>query len=128
MGIDLAEWQRVGVLRSGSDSFRHGKWYDSGERARSTGAANTLGQSIVRLTVQSDGSLEETDFFAPQDAASLNPTDLDLGSGGVSALPDQMGTASHPHLLVQGKRERCICSIVTILGVRDRVPAAQTRP
>jgi len=63
---------------------------------------NLLGQSIVRVGVQSDGSLATTDFFAPTDAADLNPNDLDLGSGGVSVLPDQMGTPSYPHLLVQG--------------------------
>ena len=63
---------------------------------------STLGQSIVRVRVQPDGSLATTDFFAPADAAALNPGDLDLGSGGVSVLPDQMGTASYPRLLVQG--------------------------
>ena len=60
-----------------------------------------LGNAVARLTVQPDGSLEATDFFAPADAATLNDDDLDQGSGGIAALPDQMGTASHPHLLVQ---------------------------
>jgi len=62
----------------------------------------TLGQSIVRVGVHPDGSIATTDFYAPADAPDLNPDDLDLGSGGVSLLPDQMGTASDPHLLVQG--------------------------
>ena len=61
----------------------------------------TLGNAVARLTVQPDGSLQTTDFFAPADAASLNADDLDQGSGGIAALPDQMGTTSHPHLLVQ---------------------------
>ncbi len=62
----------------------------------------TLGQSIVRVSVQPDGSLATKDFFAPADAAALNPDDLDLGAGGVSVLPDQMGTTADPDLLVQG--------------------------
>ena len=40
-----------------------------------------LGEAVVRLTVQGDGSLKATDFFAPYDAASLNGWDADLGSG-----------------------------------------------
>jgi len=60
-----------------------------------------LGNAVARLTVEPDGSLQTTDFFAPADAASLNYDDLDQGSGGIAALPDQMGRANHPHLLVQ---------------------------
>jgi Abnormal spindle-like microcephaly-assoc'd, ASPM-SPD-2-Hydin/PQQ-like domain len=60
-----------------------------------------LGESIVRLTVQSDGTLRPTDFFAPYDATSLDGWDADLSSGGPVGLPSPyFGTTSLPNLLV----------------------------
>lgn len=60
-----------------------------------------LGESIVRLQVQGDGSLKATDFFAPFDAASLDSWDADFASGGVTGLPEeQFGTLEVPHLAV----------------------------
>ncbi len=53
-----------------------------------------LGQSVVHLVSQGDGTLKATDFFAPVDAASLNPTDGDVGSGGAVVLPSFFATAS----------------------------------
>jgi hypothetical protein len=61
----------------------------------------SLGESIVRLTVQSDGSLKPVDFFAPFDAQQLDSWDADFASGGITGLNDQyFGTASVPHLAV----------------------------
>jgi iron transport multicopper oxidase len=63
---------------------------------------NTLAQSIVRLAVQPNGSLQPADFFTPYDGAALNSDDSDIGSGGVVGLPPQyFGTAAHPNLFVQ---------------------------
>jgi Legume-like lectin family/Protein of unknown function (DUF1573)/PQQ-like domain len=60
-----------------------------------------LGESIVRLRVQADGSLKATDFFAPFDAASLDTWDADFASGGVTGLPEEyFGTPAIPHLAV----------------------------
>jgi iron transport multicopper oxidase len=60
-----------------------------------------LGESMVRLAVQSDGTLKATDFFAPYDAQDLDQRDADFGSGGPVALtPPSFGTPSHPHLMV----------------------------
>ena len=62
---------------------------------------SNLGESIVRLQVQGDGSLKATDFFAPFDAASLDGWDADFASGGVTGLPEEyFGTATVPHLAV----------------------------
>jgi hypothetical protein len=62
---------------------------------------SNLGESIVRLQVQSDGSLKATDFFAPFDASSLDGWDADFASGGVTGLPGEyFGTATIPHLAV----------------------------
>jgi hypothetical protein len=60
-----------------------------------------LGESIVRLQVQGDGSLKATDFFAPFDASSLDGWDADFASGGVTGLPaEYFGTTAIPHLAV----------------------------
>ena len=60
-----------------------------------------LGESIVRLDVQPDGSLKAVDFFAPFDAASLDTWDADFASGGVTGLPEEyFGTPAIPHLAV----------------------------
>ena len=65
-------------------------------------APSTLGQSVVRLTVQTDGSLKATDFFSPFDASFLNQSDSDLGSGSPVALPPQyFGTKSNPRLMLE---------------------------
>jgi hypothetical protein len=60
-----------------------------------------LGESIVRLQVQSDGTLKATDFFAPYNAQSLDSWDADFASGGVTGLPEEeFGTPTIPHLAV----------------------------
>jgi hypothetical protein len=60
-----------------------------------------LGESIVRLAVQGDGSLEAVDFFTPFDAAQLDSGDADFASGGITGLNAQyFGTPAIPHLAV----------------------------
>jgi len=60
-----------------------------------------LGESVVRLNVQADGTLRATDFFAPFDAFSLDSWDADFASGGVTGLPGPtFGTGTLPHLAV----------------------------
>jgi Abnormal spindle-like microcephaly-assoc'd, ASPM-SPD-2-Hydin/PQQ-like domain len=46
-----------------------------------------LGESVVRLAVQSDGKLKATDFFTPSDSTFLDQHDADFGSGAPVALP-----------------------------------------
>jgi hypothetical protein len=65
---------------------------------------NDYGDSIVKLSTQS--GLSVADYFTPSDQATLNSSDLDLGSGGVMLLPDQPGL--HPHLLIQSYKQGTI--------------------
>ena len=60
------------------------------------------GMSVVRLAVQGNGSLLPTDHWTPCSAISDSGDDLDLGSGGPVLLPDSLGSAPHPHLMVVG--------------------------
>ena len=63
---------------------------------------NQLAQSVIRLSVDSDGTISPQDFFSPANATSLNTNDLDLGSGGPVALPDaEFGTSAIPQLMVE---------------------------
>jgi hypothetical protein len=66
----------------------------------------SLGESVVRLAVQPDGSLKPVDFFAPFNAPELDEQDLDFASGGVTGLNDKyFGTPSIPHLAVAPGKE-----------------------
>ena len=59
------------------------------------------GDSVVKIS----SDLKLTDFFTPNNQASLESVDQDLGSGGTMLLPDQPG--AHPHLMVEtGKQGR----------------------
>ncbi len=97
-------WQSGAGLtsdRPGSILLSTGNGGAPTEPAPGTSPPPNLGESIVRLQVQSDGSLKPTDFFAPYDAASLDSWDADFASGGVTGLPEEtFGTAAIPHLAV----------------------------
>lgn len=61
-----------------------------------------LGESVVRLDVQSDGTLQAADFFSPANNLFLDEYDLDQGSGGPMALPPAyFGTPGMPDLILQ---------------------------
>ena len=65
-----------------------------------------LAESIVRLTVASDGTMSASDFFSPANATTLDLNDTDFGSGGPVELPSaQFGTTAHPHLVVQAGKD-----------------------
>jgi hypothetical protein len=67
---------------------------------------DTLSESVVRLTVGSDGQLTPTDYFSPSDAPTLDQNDEDLGSGGPIVLPPAyFGNATDPELLVEVGQE-----------------------
>jgi len=48
--------------------------------------------------------LAAADYFTPHNAGALSDQDLDLGSSGALLLPDGVGSATHPHLLVSGSK------------------------
>lgn len=64
-----------------------------------------LAESVVRLQVQPDRTLEAVDFFSPVNNTNLDTDDTDLGSGAPMAVPDGYGTAAHPHLLVESGKD-----------------------
>src|SRR5712692_4177331 len=53
------------------------------------------------------GELGVADYFTPTDWQTLDQNDADLGSGGTMLLPDAVGSAAHPHLIIEtGKTGR----------------------
>jgi hypothetical protein len=56
------------------------------------------GDSFVRLSTTN--GLGVADYFTPYNEAELAANDTDLGSGGTILLPDAVGSAAHPHLMI----------------------------
>jgi hypothetical protein len=97
-------WQSgYGLTSDGSGSILLISGNGSSPSAAAPGGSPpaTLGESVVRLHVNADGTLSAVDFFAPFDAAQLDQNDVDFGSGGLLGLPDAyFGTGALPHLAV----------------------------
>ena len=86
-----------------------------------TSPSPELGDSVVRLGVQSNGTLQAEDFFSPANAPSLDATDTDFGAGGPVGLP--FGSTAYPHLEVQaGKDGRVFLLNDDDLGGREQGP------
>src|SRR5262249_6965470 len=62
-------------------------------------------ESVLKLSTS--GDLSVADYFTPTDWQTLDNNDAALGSGGTMLLPDAVGSAAHPHLLIEtGKTGR----------------------
>ena len=114
-------WQGGGGLMSdgrGRIFFTSGNGV-SPARGPGTSPPPELAESVVRLGVQSGGSLAATDFFSPANAPTLDAHDTDLGSGAPMGLP--FGTSTFPDLLVQiGKDGRVFLLNRDNLGGREQ--------
>lgn len=61
------------------------------------------GDSFIKLSTTNQFAV--SDYFTPSNQASMAANDLDLGSGGPIILPDSVGSAAHPHLLIGAGKE-----------------------
>ncbi|HTA19418.1 MAG TPA: PQQ-binding-like beta-propeller repeat protein, partial [Polyangia bacterium] len=102
-------WQSGGGLVSDGDGqilFATGNdWVNATAPVAGKTPPGTLGEAVVRVSVQADGSLAATDFFSPTESVALNVSDIDLGSGAPVGLPVGFGTDAHPNLLAQVGKE-----------------------
>jgi hypothetical protein len=58
-----------------------------------------LSEAFLKFTTN-NGNLTLTDYFTPYNQASLSGADLDVAAGGPMVLPDYVGSASHPQLIL----------------------------
>lgn len=95
-------WQGAGgLLTDGSSiyfSTANGTVPPLGSAGSTASSQTHLAQSLVKLDVQPDGSLQPADFFTPGDADQTAAVDHDFGSGGPISLP--FGTSVYPHLFI----------------------------
>jgi len=80
------------------------------ETANGSFSANTnggdYGDSFVKLSTTNGASpFTPADYFTPWNQASMASDDEDLGSGGPILLPDSVGSAAHPHLMIGAGKE-----------------------
>ena len=91
------------ILVDPSNGYGAGAPEPTGHIPGSTPPRN-LADSVVRLTVQPNGSLEAADFFSMTNDTVVDHHDWDLASAPV-ALPPQFSTPKYPHLLVTTGKE-----------------------
>lgn len=122
LGYDASDLAQLYAYNDAPDGSQAGIWMSGGGPAASPDAgdiyvstgngtfdANTggpdYGDSVLRLSPGAS-ALSPVDFFTPSNQAALDVQDLDLGSSGVTLLPDQ---ASGPaHLLVTSDKQGTI--------------------
>jgi hypothetical protein len=63
-------------------------------------AHGNYSESVLKLS-PSGSQFNVADYFTPHEWQTLDIQDADLGSGGVMLLPDFVGSAAHPHLMVE---------------------------
>ena len=68
----------------------------------------TFGDSVMKLSQASNGSMPILDWFTPYDENNLFTKNIDQGSGGVLILPDQPTGSPKQHLLVTAGKEGTI--------------------
>jgi hypothetical protein len=80
-----------------------------------------LGESVVRLALNPNGTLSARDFFSQVDAPEQAATNIDFGAGGPVGLP--FGTATYPDVMVQaGKDGHIFLLNRNDLGGREQGP------
>jgi fibronectin type 3 domain-containing protein len=112
-GNDDGIWQsggRIEIDSSGALYFETGNGlFDSALNAQGFPVNGDYGDSVVKLVTDSSTSsnpningwgFHVADYFAPFDQQTLNNDDTDMASSGLVVLPDSLGSAAHPHLLI----------------------------
>jgi hypothetical protein len=91
-------------MRAGSNPIADGMTFTIQNATPGT----EISESVLKLSTTGPGtSMPVADYFTPHDWKLLDNQDADLGSGGTLLLPDAVGSAAHPHLIIEtGKTGR----------------------
>jgi hypothetical protein len=79
-----------------------GNFYLESGNGNFDAANNVFGDTVLKLTMAK--GLVLADYFTPYNELALNLADIDIGSAGQIVLPDSVGSAAHPHLLIAGSK------------------------
>ena len=93
-------YNQAGIWQSGGGIMSDGSgriFVTSGNGVSPTARAGTspggqLAESVIRLGVNTDGTLAAKDFFSPSNAPSLDAADTDYGSGGPVGVQFPIGS------------------------------------
>jgi hypothetical protein len=125
MRFDQTSLARTAVFNSAPDGASAGIWMSGGAPAAdaegsfyvTTGngsfddqsdtlpakpGTNDFGMSFLRLDPT---ALGVQDFYTPSKEASWSAADLDISSAGVTVLPDGVGPAAHPNVLIGADKQ-----------------------
>jgi hypothetical protein len=94
-------WESGGSLAAdaqGNLYFAVGNGFNGPDQAYDP-AHGDYSESVLKLSTT--GQLTVADYFTPFDWQTLDAQDADLGSGGTMMLPNSVGSAAHPHLMVE---------------------------
>jgi hypothetical protein len=95
----------LGLDAAGNLYFATGNGFVQNGGSGFNPAIGSYSESVLKLSTS--GQLSVADYFTPTDWKTLDNNDADLGSGGTMLLPDAVGSATHPHLIVEtGKTGR----------------------
>jgi hypothetical protein len=85
-------WQGGAGLAADSDGYVY--FITANGTFNANNGGSDFGDSFMKISLTS-GGLTWNDYFTPFDQAQMGMNDLDLGSGGVMLLPDQLTSPSH---------------------------------
>jgi hypothetical protein len=97
-------WQSEGALSTDGTFlyFAVGNGFNQGPNPPWDPAHGNYSESVVKIdTTQPGQIMPVASYFTPFNWQQLDNADADLGSGGVMLLPDSVGSAAHPHLMVE---------------------------
>ena len=105
----------AGIWQGGGGPAADGNgniYFETGNGTFDTNYSNpnslSLGDSFIKVATTNtspNNLLVMVDYFTPFNQAALDSIDNDLGSGGPVVLPDAVGSAAHPHLLIGSGKE-----------------------
>jgi hypothetical protein len=118
LGYDASTLEQLSAFAATPDGSRGGIWMaggapvidDEGNCFLSSGNGSfeqdqgvDYGDSLLKLGPTNSSSFDVIDYFTPFDQDAIDSADLDFGSSGVVALPDQ--GAGPQHLMFTGSKE-----------------------